>query len=118
MTGELLHAFSELLVALAGVAIGLCVLIVGVYWRVWRTVRDGARLLPAHIIGIGTSYGMLALLAVLRMGDVPPPTGHEGWWVYPWATLAFAIGDVALVLILWFVARRGPRHRPHGKEKL
>lgn len=116
MTGQVLQAFSGLVVAAAGAAFGLCVLIVTVYWRVYRAVSNGARLLPLHIIGIGTSYGMLAVLAVLRMGDPPPPYS-EGWWVYPFATLAFTIGDVALVLILRFVARRGPRYRTHGERR-
>lgn len=101
--------FSELTVAFAGVAIGLSQVIVARYWRIWRKTRNGARLLPAHVMLIGISYAMLGVVAVVRLGDPPPPGPPIIWWIYPFISLAFLLGDVSLILILRFVSRRGAR---------
>lgn len=101
--------FAELVVAFAGLAIGMCALITVIYWRVFRKSRNSARLLPAHIMAIGTSYAMLAFIAVSQLGDPPPPTS-EVFWVYPFSTAAFLLGDIALLLILLFISRRGARY--------
>lgn len=114
---DLLATFAEFTVAAAGIALGLCTVIVVAYWRVFRSVSNGARLLPAHVMLIGTSYAMFALVAVSRLGDPPPPAPGRGWWVYPFITLAFVMGDVALVIILRFVSRRGPRYRPQQERR-
>lgn len=117
LTYQAMAAFAGLLQATAGIAFGLCVVIVSTYWRVFKTTGDGARLLPVHIMMIGTSYAMLAFTAVARLGDPPPPSPGTGWWVYPFVTSAFIIGDIALVIILLFVTRRGPRYRQHNERR-
>lgn len=117
MTYEVLHAFSGLTVAVAGFAIGLCAVIVLAYWHVYHAVTNGARLLPLHIMGIGVSYSMLAIVAIARLGNPPPPSPGNGWWIYPFVTLAFVIGDTALVLILLFIRKRGSRYRTDAVER-
>lgn len=116
MTYEVLHAFAGITVAVSGFAIGLCSVIVMTYWHVYRRVRNGARLLPLHIMLIGTSYSMIAFVAATRLGNPPPPGTREGWWIYPFITLAFVLGDIALILILKFVAKRGTR--PAGDRRV
>lgn len=109
---SLLTGFAELTVAFAGLAIGLCALIVARYWVVFRRSHDGARLLPAHVMLIGTSYAMLAFVGVARLGSPPHLNSMTwtDWWVYPFITVAFLMGDAALLLILRFTARRGARY--------
>lgn len=104
---KFLRMFAELTVAFAGLAIGLCAIIIVRYWHIWRRAHNGIRLLPAHVVLIGTSYSMLALVGVARLGDPPSPS-EVGilWWVYPFIALAFLIGDIALLLILKFTAKR------------
>lgn len=117
VSARLLRLFAELTVAFAGIGIGLCVVIVSRYWVVWRQTRDGSRLLPAHVVLIGTSYSMLAVVGVVRLGNPPPveSTSLVLWMVYPWISAAFLIGDVALLLILRFVSRRGARVGPRRR---
>lgn len=112
MTYEALQVFAGFTTAVAGIALGLSWIIVTVYWHVYRRVRNGARLLPLHVMLIGTSYSMLAIIGVARLGNPPPPASTEGWWVYPFITLAFLLGDIALILILVFVGKRGTRSQP------
>lgn len=106
-----IQGFAGLTVAFAGIAIGMCLEIVRRYWGVWKRTGNGNRLLPSHIILIGTSYSMIAVVAITRLGDVPRfrHLTFGDWWVYPFITLAFLLGDIALVLILKFVSRRGSR---------
>lgn len=119
MTYQLLHLFSNLTVSAAGILIGLSMLIVTKYWKLYKATSNSARLLPLHIILIGTSYSMIALIAVLRLGDPPPPyTMHwSDWWIYPFITLAFIQADIALLLILKFISRRGTRYRETDERR-
>lgn len=114
MTILLLDLISNLAAAAAGLAFGLTAVIMVAYWRVYRATRkEETRLLPMHIMLIGASDMMLAIIAVLRLGNPPPPPpGALGeYWVYPFISLAFIIKDVALVIILIFISRRGPRYK-------
>lgn len=119
MTYELLHLFSNLTVAVAGLLIGLSTLIIVKYWKVYRSVSNAARLLPVHVMLIGVSYSMIALIAVLRLGDPPPPYSMHwsDWWIYPFITLAFLLADIALVIILKFISERGTRYREDNERR-
>lgn len=113
---SLLHTFSGLTVAFAGIAFGMCALITILYWRVYKAAHNGKRLLPLHVMGISISYSMICIVAVARLGD-PPPYSHFGqWWIYPFITLAFMIGVVALSLILKFIHDRGSRYPKPNKD--
>lgn len=116
---HLLQTFSGLTVAFAGIAFGMCVLITSVYWKIYKGIDNGKRLLPLHIMAISTSYAMLALVAVFRLGG-PLNRFEEAsigeWWVYPFVTVAFLLGDIALTLILLFISRRGSRYPKPNKE--
>lgn len=108
---SLVQGFAGLTVAFAGIAIGMCFEIVRRYWSIWRRTRNGARLLPSHILLIGTSYSMIAVVAVARLGNPPifRQMAFGEWWIYPFVTLAFLLGDIALVLIFMFISKRGTR---------
>lgn len=118
MIYDLLHMFSELVTAAAGVTIGLSALIIALYWKIFRAAKNGQRLLPIHVMLIGTSYSMLAFIAIAVMGTPPRPGTSESWWVYPFGTLAFVLGDIALLIILRFIGRRGPRYRTHNERRM
>lgn len=107
-TWSVLHMFAELTTVVAGLAVGLCAVIVVKYWGVFKETQRGARLLPLHVMGIALSYSMLAVVAVARLSS-PPPPWPEGWWIYPFVTSAFTIGDASLMVILLFVSQRGAR---------
>lgn len=120
MTYQLLHLFSNLTVAVAGLLIGLSALIIVKYWKVYRSVSDSARLLPIHVMLIGISYSMIAFIVTIRLGDPPPPRPGEWveWWIYPFLTLAFLMADAALILILKFLSKRGPRYREDNERRI
>lgn len=116
---SILHAFSGLAVALASIATGMSLVIIVYYWKIFRLTRDGTRLLPLHVMGIGISYIMFAMVAITRIGNPPPITDStrlSDWWTYPFITLAFLIGDVALTFILTFIHNRGTRYPKHKGE--
>lgn len=109
-----LNGLASITAGAAGLAIGLSVYIAWMYWRRYRQATNPTdRMLPAHVVLIALSYAALALVAVARLDQVPEQTALRTWWIYPTIGGAFLIGDVALVLILRFVAivRREPGPR-------
>lgn len=106
---QALYAFSSLTVISASIALGLCIVIMSYYWHVFKKTKNARRLLPTHVMLIATSYAMISVVAVARLGNPPPPE-TEGWWIYPFITAAFILGDIALVIILRFIRARGSRY--------
>lgn len=119
MEYSLIRTFAGLTTAFAGIALGMSLIIVFLYWKVYCKTNNGKRLLPLHVMSIGISYSMLAVIAVARLGNPPPfiGTSFSEWWVYPFITLAFLVGDIALALILIFVHQRNTRYPRHNLER-
>lgn len=107
----MLYVLSSLTASLAGLAIGGCAIVTAYYCKVWRTSSNGMRLLPAHVIAISVSYAMLAVIAVVRLSEIPSYTEVRVWWTYPFIAAAFLLGNVSLGMILLFLRQRNKRVR-------
>lgn len=101
-----LNGLASAAAGAAGLAIGLSVYIAWLYAIRYRQATNPTdRMMPAHVVLIALSYATLALIAVVRLDGVPEQTALRTWWIYPTIGAAFIVGDIALVLILRFVAR-------------
>lgn len=109
-----IQLWTNLLASSAGLAVGISFLIFVTY-AIHLTKRTNA--LALHISMISFSYGLISfVLAWLIVKAIRARGFIEFGWEAWTLLIAYLIGDIALVLILWFMRKRQHLQK-HGRRR-